>query len=767
MKIAIIAPSPTPFTIGGAEKLWQSLYNYINKHTNNQCELIKIPIKENSFWNLIDAYYTFYKLDLSHFDMIISGKYPAWMINHPNHHLYMLHPLRGLYDQYNTNLEYLKTDNTNILKLRNSIKENQELEYFFKLLYDLKNDKTIKDEFFSFPSSFLKEIIHFLDKKAFENIKSFSAISKTVANRKDYFLTNSKVKVLYPPSNFKNYKNSSYSYFFTASRLHEAKRIDLIIKAYQESNCNIPLKIAGIGPQEEELKTLISNNPQIELLGHISDNELLDYYANAYAVIFIPKEEDYGYITIEAMNCEKPVITMEDSGGVLEFVEDNITGLIAKSNIQDLSQKIAYLSKNKDITISLGKNAKEKVKNISWQNVTSNLFKVPIKLIVITTYPIYPPQGGGQNRIFYLYKELSKTFDITIVSLVHSSLQLSKKEIAPNLYEIQVPKSELHEETESQMSKKANLCITDIAMLSIFDLTQQFIQIIKEEAKTSKFIISPSPYTYPLLKKYTNTPIIYESQNVEYILKKQMLEKSEYNEKLLTELYKVEKELIQNSLFTTVCAPEDKDNFTKLYDISLDMPFIANGVDLETVEFFSKKRKNFQKRKLKFNDKKTAIFIGSAHGPNIDAVDEIIKMAKIKDDFIFLIVGGVCTAFQNKELPKNILLKGFVNDDKKNQLLSISNIALNPMKTGSGSNLKMLDYLASGIPIITTKIGARGLNLPSKILIYAKPKEFIKYFDNIDYYTDAKKGKNYVIKHFDWKSIANNLKIELQQNIND
>ena len=80
-----------------------------------------------------------------------------------------------------------------------------------------------------------------------------------------------------------------------------------------------------------------------------------------------------------------------------------------------------------------------------------------------------------------------------------------------------------------------------------------------------------------------------------------MLEKSEYNEKLLTELYKVEKELIQNSLFTTVCAPEDKDNFTKLYDISLDMPFIANGVDLETVEFFSKKRKNFQKRKLKLN----------------------------------------------------------------------------------------------------------------------------------------------------------------------
>ena len=767
MKIAIIAPSPIPFTIGGAEKLWQGLYNYINQHTNNQCELIKVPIKEHSFWDLIDAYHTFYKLDLSHFDMIISGKYPGWMVNHSNHHLYMLHPLRGLYDQYNEKLEYLKTDNIKILELRTLMQENIQVEYFFKLLYDLKNDDTIPESFFSFPSSFLKEIIHFLDKKAFKNIKSFSAISKTVANRKDYFLSNSNVKVLYPPSNYKKYKNSSYSYFFTASRLHEAKRIDFIIKAYNNANCNIPLKIAGIGPQEIELKRLIPNNSSIEFLSYVSDDELLDYYANAYAIIFIPKEEDYGLITIEAMNCEKSVITMNDSGGVLEFVEDNITGLVSKPNIDDLSQKINYLSENKDMAISLGKNAKEKVKDISWLNVTNNLFKLQTKLIVITTYPIYPPQGGGQNRIFYLYKELAKTFNITIISLVHSSLKLSKKEIASNLYEIQVPKSKIHEEAESQMSEKANLCLTDIAMLSIYDLTPQFIEVIKEEAKSSKFVISPSPYTYPLLKKNINIPIIYDSQNVEYLLKKQMLEKSDYNDKLLTNLFKVEKQIIEDSLFTSVCAPEDMNNFNKLYDLSVQMPFIANGVDLETVDFFSKKRKKFRKRKLNYGDKKVAIFIGSAHSPNIDAVNEIIKISKIKGDFSFLIVGGVCSSFYDKKLPSNIILKGFINDHQKNELLSISDIALNPMKTGSGSNLKMLDYLASGIPIITTKIGARGLNLPHGIVIYSELEKFIEYFDNIDYYTNIIEGKNYVRKNFNWKNISNIFKIKLQKYIND
>ena len=100
MKIAIIAPSPVPFGVGGAEKLWWGMQEYINKNTSNQCELIKIPTKENSFWDLIYSYHKFYTLDLTHFDMVISTKYPAWMIQHPNHHIYLQHCLRGLYDTY-------------------------------------------------------------------------------------------------------------------------------------------------------------------------------------------------------------------------------------------------------------------------------------------------------------------------------------------------------------------------------------------------------------------------------------------------------------------------------------------------------------------------------------------------------------------------------------------------------------------------------------------------------------------------------------------
>ena len=100
MKIALIAPSPVPFTVGGAENLFWGLQNYINESTQHQCELIKIPSPESNLEQLISSYQHFSNLNLNHFDAVVSTKYPSWMVNHDNHICYLLHRLRGLYDTY-------------------------------------------------------------------------------------------------------------------------------------------------------------------------------------------------------------------------------------------------------------------------------------------------------------------------------------------------------------------------------------------------------------------------------------------------------------------------------------------------------------------------------------------------------------------------------------------------------------------------------------------------------------------------------------------
>jgi glycosyltransferase involved in cell wall biosynthesis len=52
--------------------------------------------------------------------------------------------------------------------------------------------------------------------------------------------------------------------------------------------------------------------------------------------------------------------------------------------------------------------------------------------------------------------------------------------------------------------------------------------------------------------------------------------------------------------------------------------------------------------------------------------------------------------------------------ETRDLMLSIADVALNPMRSGTGTNLKMLDYMAAGVPVISTEFGARGLNITDR-----------------------------------------------------
>ncbi len=758
MKIAIVAPSPVPFGVGGAEKLWWGLLEYINKHTSHNAELIKIPTKESDFFSLIESYKKFYDLDLSHFDMVISGKYPGWMVKHKNHHIYMLHALRGVYDTYPFEDEKIESSDEVVKEILKRIeKKDSDLDTFFDLLFKLK-ERDLPKELFSFPGEFIKRIVHHLDAIAMQNIKSFSAISKTVADRKEYFPKDTEVLVNYPPSNLEYFKNESYEYFFTASRLDHPKRIQDIIKAYKNVKTDIPLKIAGEGPMKEELLKLAKDDKRIEFLGFVSDKELIELYAKAYGVIFVPYKEDYGLITIEAMKSGKCVITYDDSGGVTEFVRDFETGFVAKGgDIEDLSRKIQNLSDDPELAEKMGERAKESVKDIAWEKCVSLLLnpRKRKKITVLSTYPIYPPRGGGQNRIFYLYKEIAKDFDVEIISIANSMKESFYKEIALNLYERRIPKSEKLAKAEGELEKFCKVAVTDVVMIEHFDKIPALKEAFLESQKDSFAVVTNHPYFYPFLKKYASKPIIHESHNFEYLLKKEMFDKNEKSEKFLEKIFETEKEATTESFATVFCSKEDEELMSKYFKSKLKRSlFLPNGVDLNSVPFTDPKKREEKKRELGFESIKIALFIGSWHKPNIDAVYEIFKMAEILDDVKFLILGSVGLYFGGKDKPDNVGFTGIVSDEEKALILSIADVALNPMRSGSGTNLKMLDYMAAGVRVLSTKVGARGLNISKGLIKISEIEDFYKYIKNIENHTDVYKAREFVEKNYAWEVIG-------------
>ncbi|MDQ7005670.1 MAG: glycosyltransferase family 4 protein, partial [Acidobacteriota bacterium] len=324
-----------PFTFGVAERFWLDLARALNEHTPHEVELLKVPSPEGNFWEVLASYRRFFELDLSIFDAVISSKYPAWMVRHPNHILYMQHKLRGLYDTYPAHLPTAWPDCRELAELGRLVAEPNptpaEAEALFALL-ETWRERGGERNWFAFPGPVTRAVVHFLDRVALrpEAIRRYGAISRTVAERADYFPPGVEVHVAHHPSGLAVSPRpmSAGPVLFTASRLDGPKRIGLIIRAFRRVTGPVRLEIAGSGPEEQALLALAAGDERIRFLGRISDAELVQAYARARAVVFTPFQEDLGLITLEAMNAARPVITCSDSGGPLEFVEDGVTGRV-------------------------------------------------------------------------------------------------------------------------------------------------------------------------------------------------------------------------------------------------------------------------------------------------------------------------------------------------------------------------------------------------------------------------------------------------------
>src|SRR4051812_12931837 len=145
------------------------------------------------------------------------------------------------------------------------------------------------------------------------------------------------------------------SYIFAPGRLHRWKRTDLIIRAFREIDRDILLKIAGTGEDEAALRNLAQDDPRIEFLGRVSDADLLDLYAGARAVAFVPSGEDYGYITIEAFKTKRPVVTCTDSGEPPYIVADRENGFVVDPDPRAIADRLCYLIDNPDEAVEMGR----------------------------------------------------------------------------------------------------------------------------------------------------------------------------------------------------------------------------------------------------------------------------------------------------------------------------------------------------------------------------------------------------------------------------
>ncbi|ADJ15507.1 glycosyltransferase [Halalkalicoccus jeotgali] len=173
-----------------------------------------------------------------------------------------------------------------------------------------------------------------LDKEANDYVDRFVANSELVRDRiRRYY--DEDATVVYPPVTGDWRNEGDEGYFLTWSRLAPEKRIDLIAEAF--TGLDERLVIAGDGQQREAIERIAEGHDNIEVRGYVEDIESL--VARCTAVVYAPKQEDFGLVGAEAMMAGKPLLGVNE-GFTAYQVEPGVTGERFESTVGSLRETV-------------------------------------------------------------------------------------------------------------------------------------------------------------------------------------------------------------------------------------------------------------------------------------------------------------------------------------------------------------------------------------------------------------------------------------------
>jgi len=577
-------------------------------------------------------------------------------------------------------------------------------------------------------------------------------------------------------------------YLFTASRLDHPKRLDLLIRAFQQVRGEIEFRIAGTGPQAQALQALAKPDPRIRFLGHVNDRELTRLYADALLVPFMPYDEDYGLVTIEAMQSGKAVLTTMDAGGVNEFVEHGVTGLCVAPEAPALAATMQRLLADRSETMRIGGRAQQRVSGLDWPSTVERILGEPQRysavgarrpgLVVVVDFPVYPPRGGGQSRIFHLYRALARRVDVTLITLCDDAQAAGELQLAPGFREIRVAKSPAHLEAPQALHRKLAALVGDIATLLHYELTPAYRERLARATACCDLVVASHPYLYPAIAEVYDGPLWYEAHNVEYDMKRTVLAASSGAAFYLERVREAEASLCARAERIMVCSHQDAQRLQALYGCGRSRAtLVPNGVDARAVRFVTRAERRSNQCRLGLDRRLSMLFVGSWHQPNIEALGYLKRIAHACPEADFLIVGSVSGHAALESHAANLHPLGVLDDAELTVVTEAVDLAVNPITTGSGTNLKMLRYAAAGISILTTAFGNRGLAFrPEEHLWQAPIDEFPATIRHLREGLESKhedepikamvrQARELVESRYDWRTIADGIELpaDLQQ----
>ncbi len=322
MNIAVLN-NCVPFVSGGAEYLADALVVQLRAN-GHDAALYRIPFRWMPCGKVVEAMLACRLVRLWNVDRVIALKFPAYYVPHDNKVVWLLHQFRQAYDLWGTPWQDLP---------------------------DTDEGRQVRQAVVQADNTFLPEA------------RAIYTNSPVTGARLKRF-NNLDSEVLLPPLlNPERFTCREYGdYIFYPSRITRGKRQHLVVEAMRHTRTPVRLIVAG-GPESaeavRELQTTVESAGLAEKVRivpqFIPEQEKVDLFAGALACAYTPVDEDsHGYVTLEAYQSRKPVISCLDSGGVSAIVKHGETGYLVDPEPEQLALAMDELYLDKARARALG-----------------------------------------------------------------------------------------------------------------------------------------------------------------------------------------------------------------------------------------------------------------------------------------------------------------------------------------------------------------------------------------------------------------------------
>lgn len=326
-----------PFTRGGAELLQENLVEAIQQ-AGHRAELVRLPVA----WEkdrIFDSALAWRSIPVDA-DLVIATNFPSYFVQHPRKVVWLLHQHRGAYDAADAGWSDFGTD-----------------------------DHSLE----------VQRLLTEWDSIALAEAQRVHTLSTVVTDRLARFNGIASSPLYHPPPLHDRLRTGPQGdYVFCPSRLETNKRPGLLVEAMAQVHPSVRAVLAGRGSLDGPLRGRLADlglTDRVDLPGFVTDEALIDLFAGSLAVVYAPFDEDYGYVTLQAFLAGKPVITAADSGGVLEWVEDGVTGLVTDGSPEQLGAAINRLAADPDLARAMGEAGRLRAAALSWGPVVAELLR--------------------------------------------------------------------------------------------------------------------------------------------------------------------------------------------------------------------------------------------------------------------------------------------------------------------------------------------------------------------------------------------------------